>query len=399
MKLVPLDELATFMSGSTPARKSPEYFGGGIPWVKTTDLNNGLILHTEETLTQLGIENSSCKMVPPGAVLVAMYGGFRQIGRTGLLTQACAINQALTAIIPKDGLLDSSYLLEWLNLSVNYWKRFAGSSRKDPNITKADVADFPVPLLPISQQRACAAIISEWSQATITTERLIAAKQKLLRAYQHRHLDEAKWHSVRISDLFDPVTRKVDKDETPVATISAGRGFLMQQDRFNRILAGLNLANYTALRRGEFAYNKGNSKTYEFGCVYQLTAYPELAIPNVYVSFTPKVQLVPEFYALWFEADMLKPQLRRVVNSGVRNDGLLNINAETFFSLTVPHPPLPQQESITRAFLAIKREVALLGMQLDVLRKQKRGLMKKLLTGEWLPPICNNGGTRASICL
>lgn len=146
-KMARLEEVATFIGGSTPSRANQAHFGGTIPWVKTTDLNNGLITRTEETLTEPGLANSSCKIVPKEAVLVAMYGGFNQIGRTGLLAMPSAINQALTAVLPDREQLNPNYLLEWLNFRVGYWKRFAGSSRKDPNITKGDVADYGL-LLP-----------------------------------------------------------------------------------------------------------------------------------------------------------------------------------------------------------------------------------------------------------
>ena len=65
-QLIRLEEVANFMGGGTPSRTRPQYFDGGIPWVKTTDLNNGMIFKTEETLTTLGLAESSCKMIQIG---------------------------------------------------------------------------------------------------------------------------------------------------------------------------------------------------------------------------------------------------------------------------------------------------------------------------------------------
>ena len=180
MKTVALKKVAAFAGGGTPSRAKPEYFGGGIPWVKTTDLNNGLITTTEETLTALGLKKSSCSVIPAGAVLVAMYGGFRQIGRTGLLTEPAAINQALTAILPDEEHLHPMFLLEWLNFHVGHWRRLAGSSRKDPNITKNDVADFPVPVLSMGYQNTVVALLREWDES-------IGLAANLLSAAEQRH--------------------------------------------------------------------------------------------------------------------------------------------------------------------------------------------------------------------
>ena len=81
-----MQEVATFMAMEVRLRVPERNTSAdNIPWVKTTDLSNGLITETEERLTKLGLEDSSCKMVPAKAVVVAMYGGFYQIGRTGSL--------------------------------------------------------------------------------------------------------------------------------------------------------------------------------------------------------------------------------------------------------------------------------------------------------------------------
>ncbi|MDD4854011.1 MAG: restriction endonuclease subunit S [Acinetobacter towneri] len=72
-----------------------------------------------------------------------MYGGFNQIGRTGLLSADATCNQALSAIYPNDK-VEPYFLLTYLNLKVDSWKELAASSRKDPNITKNDVLSFPL---------------------------------------------------------------------------------------------------------------------------------------------------------------------------------------------------------------------------------------------------------------
>jgi type I restriction enzyme S subunit len=88
-----------------------------------------------------------------------------------------------------------------------------------------------------------------------------------------------------------------------------------------------------------------------------------------------------------FAADYLKPQLRALVKTGVRNNGLLNIRPDEFMGTTVPLPPLAQQVRIANVLDAASAEIDLLRQQLVALRAQKRGLMQKLLTGQWRLPI------------
>jgi len=130
-------------SGATPLRSDERFFkDADIDWVKTTDLNNGKILKTEEKISQFALKETSVKILPKGTVFVAMYGGFNQIGRTGLLVKEAACNQALSAIYPNEK-INSYFLLTYFNYKVLDWKNFAASSRKDPNITKSDVLAFP----------------------------------------------------------------------------------------------------------------------------------------------------------------------------------------------------------------------------------------------------------------
>jgi type I restriction enzyme S subunit len=70
------ESIALTASGGTPDRSNPENFGGGIPWVKSGELDDNLILTTAETLTRSGLAGSSAKVFPPGTLLLAMYGAY-----------------------------------------------------------------------------------------------------------------------------------------------------------------------------------------------------------------------------------------------------------------------------------------------------------------------------------
>ena len=153
-----LEEIAEIKSGSTPLRANEEFFvGGTIPWVKTTDLNNSFITETEERLTP----KAKVRINPVGSVLVAMYGGFNQIGRTGCLAVPAATNQAISVLQLDLKKALPEYVLAWLNAKVEDWKRIASSSRKDPNITGTDVAKFPIALPNITEQQRIADCLSD----------------------------------------------------------------------------------------------------------------------------------------------------------------------------------------------------------------------------------------------
>lgn len=140
--------LGQIRSGSTPSRgKADRYFHPeGTPWVKTLDLNEDVIGKTDECITMAALRESSCTVLPAGSVLIAMYGGWEQIGRTAMLGVPAATNQAISTVTINDPDVLPEYVLRALQHGRPRWKRVAASTRKDPNITKADVETFELPM-------------------------------------------------------------------------------------------------------------------------------------------------------------------------------------------------------------------------------------------------------------
>ena len=175
----PLSALFATKSGTTPSRSRADYFQDGtIPWVKTLDLRDGPIRSTEEKITPQALDDTHLSILPVGTVLVAMYGGFNQIGRTGVLEIEATHNQAMTALLPT--LRVSPYFLNAILVAAKgYWKTVANSTRKDPNITKTDVLNFKLPLPPLATQQAIVAEI-EAEQA------LVAANRELITRFEQK---------------------------------------------------------------------------------------------------------------------------------------------------------------------------------------------------------------------
>jgi type I restriction enzyme S subunit len=110
-ELAPLGDLGNWSSGGTPNAKNPTYYDGGIPWAVIGDLNGGVVRDTVRTVSLLGIERSSAKLVPPGTVLVAMYGS---IGKLGIAGVEMATNQAIACCQPAQEKVSTSFLVNYL---------------------------------------------------------------------------------------------------------------------------------------------------------------------------------------------------------------------------------------------------------------------------------------------
>lgn len=193
-RVATLGGISHLSSGSTPSRRNPAHFTreDGCPWVKTLDLNDGLVVRTEEQVTELGLSSISCRMLSPGTVLVAMYGGFGQIGRSGVLSMPAVTNQALCALTLVGADVDPRFVNVWLIANRWRWRSIAASSRKDPNITRRDVEAFPIAVPPQEEQRDIIAAWEACSQLVGAAERSVDALRLLKEALSAQLLCNAK---------------------------------------------------------------------------------------------------------------------------------------------------------------------------------------------------------------
>ena len=191
------------------------------------------------------------------------------------------------------------------------------------------------------------------------------------------------WKKYKLRELADRITKKVGDNKLVTLSISAGIGFVSQAEKFSRDISGKQYCNYIYLKKGEFSYNKGNSKTFPQGCIYELKEYDEAAVPNAFISFRFKENLVPSFYQGYFDSDFHGKQLVRFITSGARSDGLLNISPTDFFSIVLPTPvKKEEQQKIADCLSSIDDLIDAESRKLRALEKYKKGLMQKLFPAE-----------------
>ncbi len=140
-------------SGSTPnTDKQDAYYNGDIPWIRSLDLTDGDIVEWEVGITPAAIDDTACKLLPVGTVLVAMYGGDGTIGKNGLLRILAATNQAICALLPSPQ-FEPEFVLAFMQHQRPYWMVGAEGTRKDPNISQDRVRNALMPCPPLPEQR------------------------------------------------------------------------------------------------------------------------------------------------------------------------------------------------------------------------------------------------------
>ena len=280
-----LGDLYEIYSGNTPSRSdNMNYQNGEIPWIKTTDLNNSIICSNEEKISVYGA--TKLKLLPENSVLIAMYGGFNQIGRTGLLAYPATINQALAALMPVNE-INPNFLLNFLNFKKESWRNVAASSRKDPNITKNDVEKFKISFPSLDEQYAIGSLFRTFDdllnsyKGNLVNYQLLKATMfskmfpKAGQTVPEIRLDgfEGEWEVVNLGTLIENYDEVISGTSGfPIAT-SSRKGLYLQNDYFEGGRTGIDLTldfhrvpiGYVTYRHMSddsiFKFNKNNFET------------------------------------------------------------------------------------------------------------------------------------------
>ena len=159
----------------------------------------------------------------------------------------------------------------------------------------------------------------------------------------------SSWEQRKLGDVVKEITRNDPESEAPIMMITANNGFIEQSERYAFNNAGESLKKYILLKKGELAYNHGASKLRPYGSCFALTTAENARIPFVYHCFSAENQNA-EFMSIELNGAEIENQLRKIVSSGARMDGLLNISFDEYTSVSVLLPGTEEQDRIADFF-------------------------------------------------
>ena len=203
------------------------------------------------------------------------------------------------------------------------------------------------------------------------------------------------WEQHKLNEITSRVQGNNGRLNLQTLTISAGNGWMKQEDRFSANIAGKEQKNYTLLKQGELAYNHGNSKLAKYGAVFELKDFDEALVPRVYHSFRVNNKTNSSFIEYLFATKILDKELGKLVSSGARMDGLLNIGYEDFVSIKITVPSFEEQQKIASYFRKVDEIITLHQRKYDSLVNVKKAMFEKLFpkNGETVPEIRFKGFT------
>lgn len=385
-----LDDVTNRASGHTPDQKKPEYWDGGIKWVSLADsgiLDRGYIGKTAKEISSLGIRHSSAVLLPSETVVLSRDAG---VGKSAVLKSEMAVSQHFIAWSCKaKNVLDPWFLYNWLQTQKRFFERLAvGSTIKTIGLPDFKRLTIDFPSLP--EQRKIAEILRTWDVALEKLAALRAANLKR-RVWFRTHVftgrvrlpgHNGEWDEVRLSDVLTEHGLKGSGAEE-VFSVSVHKGLINQIEHLGRSFAAAKTDHYNRVLPGDIVYTKSPTGDFPLGIIKQSKIGQEVIISPLYGVFSPTTYALGVILDALFESPLAaRNYLHPLVQKGAKNTIAVTNRQFLEGKLRLPMDH-DEQAAIAEVINASHQELACIDAEIAALTKQKRGLMQKLLTGEW----------------
>jgi len=250
-------------------------------------------------------------------------------------------------------------------------------------ISKSNLLNLKIKLPPLDEQKKIAEILSTWDEAINLTINLIESKKQFKKALMQNLLTakirfpqfKGEWKEIKLGNFLEEKSERNTKNIDLILSVTNKFGFVTQVEYFDKSVASDNTANYKIVRKGNFAYNPSRINV---GSIALLESYEIGILSPMYVVFECLKNLDNRFLKFWFQSHSFMGNLFKYLAGSVRES--LNFNDMKTISIKLPN--LKEQQKIAEVLTACDDEINLLNLKLENLKKQKQGLMQKLLSGK-----------------
>lgn len=374
-------------TGNTPPTSDSDNWADdekGHVWITPTDIDSLIMSDSERHLSDQGW--SKARTIPENSVLITSIAS---IGKNAINTVPVAFNQQINAIVPED---NDAYFI--LSAMVRDTVRFAALAGQTATaiINKTTFEKFNLSVPTLEEQQKIGGFFKELDHLITLHQRKLEHLQKRKKALLQKMFPKNgesypevrfpgftdAWEQRKLRDVSKRVRGNDGRMDLPTLTISAGKGWLDQRERFSANIAGNEQKNYTLLSKGELSYNHGNSKLAKYGAVFELRNYEEALVPRVYHSFKPTNESSSDFIEYMFATKLPDRELAKLVSSGARMDGLLNINYDDFMGIKITIPKVDEQERIAQFLRKVDYTITLHQRKLEHLQERKKALLQQM---------------------
>lgn len=365
-----LGAIVTIKSGVSPSsvRISAE---GAFPFVKVEDLNNCGKYQLDARERTSSAEYS----VPAGSIIFPKRGAAITNNKVRVASVPIVMDTNMMALIPNGRMADTEFL--YYQIESEQLSRIADTS-SIPQINNKHIIPYPILLPPLPEQRKIAEILRTWDEAIDACERRATALRQQFDGLRLKVFEAAYASDNRVrqaKDLFDPVSEK-NQPDLPLLAVMQDIG-VVRRDELDRrvVMPDGDVDGYKVVRAGDFVISL---RSFEGGL--EFSRVTGLVSPAYTVLRPNGGDYVGDYYRHYFKSRSFIGRLDRLI-FGIR-DGK-QISFRDFGDMKIPNPIEDEQAKVAAVLGLAERQIQLAEQEAVHLRIQKRGLMQKLLTGEW----------------
>ena len=297
------------------------------------------------------------------------------IGDVAISSFETACPDSVVALFPENG-IDHEWLFQTLKFSKPGFAALA-TQNAQANLSLEKIAPFKVHVPPLPEQRKIAEILRTWDEAIEQLETETTLKETTHSGYVKRLVHDPQYQRQRLRPHLQHVSqRNAGQKIERVLSVTNSAGFVLAEDQFAHRIASADLSHYRIVQCGQYAYNPARINV---GSIARLDRWTDGVLSPMYVVFQVKPSLDSDFFYHWLSSAEARQRIRLAAQGSVRE----TVSFDDLGSLPLPVPSLDRQQAAARFLNASQREVELLRKLTETYQRQKRGLMQKLLTGEW----------------
>lgn len=374
-----LGEIARITSGGTPDRSEPSYWGGSVPWVTTGEIQFNTITDTAEKITEAGLKNSSAKLLPPGTLLMAMYGQGKTRGQVAKLAIEASTNQNSAAILLHEGYDPDFYFhfLSWKYDEIRDFGHSGGVSHLNAGLLK----QIAVPVAPPAEQRQIAEVIGTWGSAVAAVQALVANGRKQKQALMQQLLGrkrQLKGHAAdrRVYQMGELFSERVEANRSDLKLLSVTRdeGVIPRDEVGRKDTSNEDKSLYLRVCPGDIVYNTMRM----WQGVSALSPLEGIVSP-AYTVLKPSSLVDAKFAAYLFKYTPAIHLFYRY-SQGLVSD-TWNLKFSHFSKIKLEIPAVQEQVAIAKVLSDADHAIDALLRTEIALRTERQTLMAQLLTG------------------
>ena len=388
--LVRISNIASqFKTGGTPSTKEPNFWGGTIPWIQSSDIQKDTLFGVipQKFISEEGLQNSSAKLIPKSSIAIVTRVG---VGKLAIIEQDYTTSQDFLSLSDLNG--DIQFLVYSIyRMLQKESTQLQGTSIK--GITKEELLSKKISLPDIKEQSAIGSLFRTLDDLLASYKDNLANSQSLKTTMLSKmfpkvgqtvpeiRLDgfKGEWEINKLNKYLTVSKQKNTQlkfDKEDVLSVSGEFGIINQIQFQGRSFAGASVEMYSIVDTGNIVYTKSPLKANPYGIIKTNYGIPGI-VSTLYAVYLPNENVFPGFVERYFENDLrLNSYLKPLVNKGAKND--MKVSDENTLLGAVIFPQLEEQVAISDYFTNLDKFIQSHKDKISQLETLKKKLLQDM---------------------